>query len=218
MNHRRLPFRGAFAAALLAVLGAVHLAAAATSAAAAAAVPAAASEDIRDIRGAKFVVSTWLIPELLAGVAVLALLVYGIWRWRRRRQRPRVLLPFEIALQKLEALRPRMQPGHAREFSIAASDIVRGYIEARFSVTAAHRTTEEFLHDLLTSTHVSLVRHRSLLEEFLNQCDWVKFAGMALSVQTMESLHHSAVVFVKETAAPDPQSQQSQQPNSQGGQ
>jgi hypothetical protein len=114
-----------------------------------------------------------------------------------------VLLPFEIALQRLEEIRSLMQPADAREFSIAVSDVVRRYIEERFAVTATHRTTEEFLHDLLESSHAPLARHRALLSEFLQACDLVKFAGMSLTLQNMESLHHSARAFVLETSKPD---------------
>lgn len=165
----------------------------------------AATEDIRDIRGPKHVANPWLIAELIAGLVVLAIAGYGLLRWRTRRKRPRVLLPFERALEGLEALRPLMQPAQAREFSIAATDIVRGYIEERFRVIATHRTTEEFLHDLLDSPNASLVRHRGLLAEFLNQTDLVKFAGVSLSATTMETLHDSARAFVLETAKPDPE-------------
>jgi hypothetical protein len=97
-----------------------------------------------------------------------------------------------------------MHPETAREFSTAVSDIVRSYIEGRFDMVATHRTTEEFLHDLLHSSRDSLVRHRALLSEFLHQCDLVKFAGISLTVQNMQSLHQSARAFVLETAPPDP--------------
>jgi len=165
--------------------------------------PAEASEDIRDIRGPKFIAPPWLLPAVIAGVLLLALGAYGFWRWRRRRRQPRVLLPFEVALQRLEEMRALMQPGRAREFSIAVSDVVRRYIEERFGVTATHRTTEEFLHDLLDSSHAPLARHRALLSEFLQACDLVKFAGVSLTLHNMESLHHSARAFVLETAKPD---------------
>ena len=165
--------------------------------------PAGATEDIRDIRGPKFMLPRWLLLALIAGAVLLSLSAYGLWRWLRRRRRPRALLPFEIALQRLEEMRALMQPSQAREFSIAVSDVVRRYIEERFGVTATHRTTEEFLHDLLGSSHAPLARHRALLAEFLQQCDLVKFAGMALTLQNMESLHHSARAFVLETAKPD---------------
>jgi Domain of unknown function (DUF4381) len=165
--------------------------------------PAEAAEDIRDIRGPKFLVPPWLLPAVIAGAVLLAFGAWGLWRWLRRRPQPRVLLPFEVALQRLEEMRALMQPDAAREFSIAVSDVVRRYIEERFGVTATHRTTEEFLHDLLESSHAPLARHRALLSEFLQACDLVKFAGMSLTLQNMESLHHSARAFVLETAKPD---------------
>jgi Domain of unknown function (DUF4381) len=170
-------------------------------------VPAAASanaaaqksdEDIRDIRGPKFVWPPWVLPALIAGVAILALASYRFWRWRRNRG-ARVLSLYEIALQRLEDIRALMQPPSAREFSTAVSDIVRSYIERRFEVTATRRTTEEFLRDLLDTPNTSLARHQALLGEFLYQCDFVKFAAMSLTVQNMESLRQSARAFVLAT-------------------
>jgi hypothetical protein len=165
--------------------------------------PAESTEDIRDIRGPQFVVPTWLLPALVAGGAALALGTYGVWRWQRRRRHPRALLPFEVALQRLDGIRALMQPQSAREFSIAVSDIVRSYIEQRFDLTTTHQTTEEFLRDLLELPNAPLARHRAVLTEFLHQCDLVKFAGMSLTLRNMESLHHSACDFVRATAPPE---------------
>jgi hypothetical protein len=189
--------RAAWTAALPAALSA------ALSAAITATAVAEAAEDIRDIRGPKYMFPPWFLPAVIAGAVLLAFGGWGLWRWLRRRRQPRVLLPFEVALQRLEQMRALMQPDDAREFSIAVSDVVRRYIEERFSVTATHRTTEEFLHDLLESSHAPLARHRALLSEFLQACDLVKFAGMSLTLNDMESLHHSARAFVLETAKPD---------------
>ena len=163
----------------------------------------AAAEDIRDIRGPKAVFPAWIIPALIAGLIVLAFAAYAFWRWKRRQRRLRPLLPFEVALQRLEEIRALMQPARVREFSIAITDIVRAYIEQRFDVTATHRTTEEFLRDLLKSSQTALAAHRDLLAEFLQQCDLAKFAGMSLSQRHMEALHGSARTFVLETAKPD---------------
>jgi Domain of unknown function (DUF4381) len=163
------------------------------------------AEDIRDIRGPKLLLADWVLPALMAGAAIIALAIYGVWR-RRRNRRARVLLPHEVALQRLEQIRTLMQPARAREFSTAASDIVRSYIERQFDVTATRRTTEEFLRDLLETPNASLARHQSLLGEFLLQCDFVKFAGMSLNEQDMESLRQSARVFILATAGTEPAS------------
>lgn len=156
------------------------------------------ADDIRDIRGPKAVFPLGLLLELLAGGAVLAAAGYAVWR---RRHRPsRALQYFEIALQRLEELRSLMHPASVREFSSAISDTVRSYIEAGFKVTATHRTTEEFLHDILETENSPLAQHRSLLAEFLRQCDLAKFAGMSLSVASMESLYQSARSFIVGTS------------------
>src|SRR5450755_4177478 len=156
---------------------------------------AMAEEDIRDIRGPRSLTPSWLLPAVVVGAALLATAVYGVWRWRRSRK-ARVLTAFEMALKRLEDIRSLMQPASAREFSTAVSDIVRSYIEQTFDVIATRRTTEEFLRDLLESSNASLAKHQGLLGEFLQQCDFVKFAALALTLQNMESLRQSARAFV----------------------
>jgi hypothetical protein len=158
------------------------------------------AEDIRDIRGPIYVLPAWVLPALIGGMVLIALVIYGLWR-RRRNRSVRVLLPHELALQRLEDIGALMQPARAREFSTAASDIVRQYIEQRFSVTATRRTTEEFLRDLLRSPDAALARHQGLLGEFLHQCDVVKFAAQSLTQRNMESLRESARAFVLATVA-----------------
>ncbi len=204
--------------ALIAILSAVQLVGASaaadpiSTAASAAAAPAptnttpsaaadpASGDDIRDIRGPKAYLPAWLIPAIAGAVLLLALAVFAAWRWTRRRRPARTLQPFEIALQRLEELRPLMNPASVREFSIAISDVVRRYIEEAFKVIATQRTTEEFLRDLLASAHPSLAPHRQLLSEFLNRCDLAKFAGVSFSQQDLESLHQSARSFVLATS------------------
>jgi hypothetical protein len=201
------------AVAALAILCAASAASAAAGANAAPSAPPASAidasrpthstEDIRDIRGPQSILPRWLLPALIAGGAMLAAGAYGVWRRQRRRRRGRAPLPFEIALQRLEGARALMRPPSAREFSIAVSDIVRSYIERCFDLTATHRTTEEFLRDLLDLPDSPLARHRGLLAEFLEQCDLVKFGDMSLTLQNMESLHRSACDFVRATATPE---------------
>ena len=165
-------------------------------------VPAAGAipEDIRDIRGPRHIPSPWLWAVwTAAGLSALAL-GFAAWRWWHRRALAKAKLPFEIALDRLEEARAFLKPETAREFSIAVSEIVRGYVEDRFAVHAARRTTEEFLHDLLEPSDALLTNHRELLGDFLQHCDLAKFARWILSTEEMEQMHRSARTFVLETA------------------
>ena len=160
--------------------------------------------DIRDIRGPIPLSSAWLWSMWLAGGVMLGLVAFGAWRWNRRRKRVAAQLPFELALERLRAARVLMQPPTVREFSITVSDIVRSYIEERFQVMAAHRTTEEFLHDILESPDEPLTRHRALLVGFLRHCDLAKFASWNLSAEEMETTYESARIFCVVTGKSDP--------------
>jgi hypothetical protein len=160
---------------------------------------AAATEDIRDIRGPISIPYEWLwAAYVAAGLAVIAL-AYGLWRFLRRRRAARAKLPYEIALEKLDAARALMTSDTVREYAFTASEIIRVYIEQSFGEKAAHRTTEEFLNDLLQQTGTPLATHRRRLEDFLGHCDLSKFARWQFSEREMESMHASARDFVLDT-------------------
>jgi hypothetical protein len=163
---------------------------------------AATDGDIRDIRGPKVVAGPWTLPAVLVATVVAALCAYALWRRHHRKGRHRSLTLSEQALEGLEKARLLMRPATAREFGIAASEVMRRYIEMRFDVITTKRTTEEFLQSLVQTSDETLARHRPLLTQFLHQCDFVKFAGAALSVTDMESLLESARGFVRETSGP----------------
>jgi hypothetical protein len=145
------------------------------------------------------VTGSWVPAVALATAIVLAFIAYIVWRRRRRVVQPRTLTLSEQTLQRLGDTRLLMRPTTARAFAIAASEVIRDYIEKRFSVVATQRTTEEFLQALLQHSNDTLVRHRALLAEFLQRCDFIKFAGESLAVKDMESLYESARRFVLET-------------------
>lgn len=160
---------------------------------------AEAAKDIRDIRGPKPVPGSWIGPAVLAAAILVALCAYVLWRRRHRQiRRPRLTLS-ERTLRRLDGTRPLMHPDTARAFGIAASELIRDYIEKRFNILATQRTSEEFLQALLKTSNEALARHRSLLAEFLHQCDCVKFAGDSVAVPDLESLFRSARRFVQET-------------------
>jgi hypothetical protein len=162
------------------------------------------AQDIRDIHGVLSIPYQWLWAAYVLLGLVVAVLFFAIWRWFSRRPKARVKAPYEIALDRLEAARALMTEDQVREYAFTVSEIIRSYIEQRFGERAAHRTTEEFLSDLLHHSGSQLVEHRGLLENFLNHCDLPKFARWQLSVREMESMHESARAFISDTR-PQPQ-------------
>jgi len=158
-------------------------------------------QDIRDIRPPYHIPPGWLWLAWVGGGLTLVAIGYGAWRWRNRLGL-RKKLPYELALEQLEAARRLMQLEQARAFSIAVSEIVRDYIEKSFPVPAAHRTTEEFLRDLATRPDSPLVTHQPVLADFLRHCDLAKFARWVLSVPQMEAMLQSAGAFIVATGKP----------------
>ncbi len=161
----------------------------------------AADEDIRDIRPPIHIPYGWLWAAYTGGGLVALALLIGAWRLYRRHAAAEKSL-YQLTLEKLEAARGLMEPLKGYQFSIAVSEIIRVYIENRFKVRAAHRTTEEFLHDLMNESHDGLMSHQPVLAEFLEHCDLAKFARWHLSVAQMESMYESARAFVVETSQP----------------
>jgi len=114
----------------------------------------------------------------------------------------RMKLPYEVALEKLLAARQFLSPEQAHTFSDLVSEVVRSFIEQTFPVRAEHRTTEEFLCDLVTNADGPLAGHRDTLGEFLGHCDLAKFAMWRLSIPQMEAMHQSARDFILATGQP----------------
>jgi hypothetical protein len=157
----------------------------------------AAGEDIRDIRGpiAFAPGSPW--PLYIGAAALLGLAIwFGFQLWRRRRARP--ASPYERARAQLLAAVPDPQTQPADLFAERVSGAVREYVEARFELPATHRTSEEFLSDLLVREGLApqLVEQRPTLAAFLHTCDFAKFAGRTLHGEAMRSLRAAALQFI----------------------
>jgi hypothetical protein len=162
-------------------------------------VPASSEEDIRDIRQPRHLPTPIPWAAAAAGVIILSAAAFAAWRWIRRGKFLE-MTPCEIALQQLEEARQLMEPEHAREYCFAASQIIRGYIEAQFHRHAPRLTTEEFLRDLVEVRETMLASHRALLGGFLEHCDLAKFAGWRYSMLALEDMHRGAIDFVRQGA------------------
>ena len=106
------------------------------------------------------------------------------------------------ALRELQAIRDLglLEQGRVAEFTDRVSDVLRGYLEARFELPAPERTTEEFLDEIARAPVLDRDRKR-FLADYLAQCDLVKFAAREPGRRELDELYDSSVLFVKETAA-----------------
>ncbi|PTY01952.1 hypothetical protein DB346_10910 [Verrucomicrobia bacterium LW23] len=147
----------------------------------------------------------WYWALIISSVVVLLIpLLYVLRNMYRKKMLPfqtQPPLPEEDALAKLAAIRHLVDEGAVRDFVREASDILRHYIEARFSLRAPRLSTEEFLYEAEQSPHLD-EGHRARLAEFLFRCDRVKFGLGDMDTERMETLYIAAEQFIRSTATP----------------
>lgn len=142
----------------------------------------------------------WLWPAV-AGLLVVWVAGWMLWRWRRRRPlfREAAVPPEKAAREGLEASRGLLNEGRYKEFVIEVSRVLRIYTEDRFGLRAPHLSTEEFLFEAERSD-VLTEDWQKALGDFLFQCDRVKFALANTEPPAMERLYGTAERFISHTA------------------
>lgn len=145
---------------------------------------------------------SWVLPAAVGGLAVvLAAFFLKFWPRRKSAQFLEVQIPaHQIAFAALEDLvaDDLAEKGELKLFYQRISDIQRQYIENRFGLHAPERTTEEFLNELRSGSALSDA-HKSLLEQFLQHCDLVKFAEHQPSRDDIQETFNACKNFVIET-------------------
>jgi hypothetical protein len=162
--------------------------------------------DIRDIKGPVYFPADYLLFIILSVVILsvsLIFLVRYVLKKKKEKEKKAVhptIPPHVIAYKALEALKARNLPGSGKikEYYFELSNIVRHYIENRFSIKAPEMTTEEFLFTLRDSNVLGKT-HKNLLEEFLTLCDVVKFAKYGPSYREIEDSFNAAKRLIDET-------------------
>ena len=159
-------------------------------------------EGMEDIRGAKPLIEIPVVEEAVswlvyAGVGVAVLLLVGGLIWWLGRKRAVAVSSEQKAIRELGELEKRGVDLAAGDFALAASGIVRVFIERRFGLAAPKRTTEEFLSELSRGKDTSLRSHAEPLRNFLKSCDMAKFAGKNLGASERGDLVSKARAFVE---------------------
>jgi len=130
-----------------------------------------------------------------------------VWQFRRKPRKEAVgsaleslPSPGERALADLKTLLAERlcEQGLFDRFCVRLSDIMRLYIEARFSCTVLSQTTEEFLTAAAGNELFDQV-HKEMLDAFLRQCDEWKFAGLAARVESVQASCEDCRCFIVNT-------------------
>ncbi len=145
---------------------------------------------------------------LIVALVVLALVVAVLISRTFRRPAPTALAtarpePWTVALDALERLAPLLCTERSRDYGIAATGVLRSYIETRYGWHAPKLATEEFLIAAGTSP-VLPAEHRASLGRFLELCDLFKFGRYVAAADELQQLHAAAVAFVLASRPPNP--------------
>lgn len=153
----------------------------------------------------------WENPWVWAlGLILAATLAYFLHRWIKSRPPARVTAPpppagpppHLEALRRLAELRVRLEELTHYDVALECSDILRVYIEGRFTLPIRYQTTREFLG--AAQAHPELGDEpRRELGEFLAFFDGIKFARNLAESEQMRATIDGAERFVRRCVAVD---------------
>ena len=140
-------------------------------------------------------VPPWVIfAAAFVGLCLLGLIVWAVMRRTRKpkaEKSPRVR-----ALDLLARARREIANSTPYQFSIAVSDILRRYVVEEYKLPITRQTSVEFL-EAISNARTFSEDERSLLADFLNRCDLIKFARYEATTADSEQLIDEAERFVK---------------------
>jgi hypothetical protein len=150
-------------------------------------------------------IAPWLLGIILIA-AIVFLVIYALSRINRNKplfQRPPKpkLPPHVIALQELDKLKTEelWQHEKVKDYYTRLTDIVRVYIEDRFSIAAMEQTTFEILNSFKGEELQIEKKTVKELGDILELADFVKFAKLTPLPDENHKMLSNAYLFVKET-------------------
>ena len=143
----------------------------------------------------------WIWYLCGAGVLILGVIAWLIYRWRKRKKEAEIPA-WTTALNSIAELRKTLsEKDISPEMAITKlTYIIRFYLEKRFSLRAERQTTTEFLESLRRDTSPLNIEQRRFLREFLSAADMVKFARLATDEETFEESARHAESLIRETS------------------
>ncbi len=185
-----------------------------------------ATQDLKPVMSPAFVLWDyvwWLFwLQLAVTIITVSTLVYLHYRKHRKVKspdgkpvEPKKVLPAHVtALQALEALADKKlwEAGQAKLFYTELTDILRRYIEERYTVSAMECTTDEILQELIELTMQQKSSYNNL-REVLQLADLVKFAKYQPMPDENKMAFMNSRLFVeqtKESVVEEPQKSEEQ--------
>jgi Domain of unknown function (DUF4381) len=138
-------------------------------------------------------------PWVVFGGIILGLVLLGLMGWwiRKRLLRPKPQPSArDRALQNLDRISREMESMTPYQFSIRVSDILRSYVTEQYALPVTRQTSVEFLTTIAKASPFS-EDEKSLLEDFLNRCDLIKFARYEATLEDGRLLLEEATRFVQ---------------------
>ena len=137
----------------------------------------------------------WIIyAGVLLALALCGLIGWWLWRrWQRPKPQPS---PRQRTLAELNRIGREIEILAPYQFSIGVSDILRRYVTDQYQLPVTRQTSVEFLA-ALTQTSPFSEDEKTLLEDFLNRCDLIKFARYDATTEDSRLLLEEATRFVE---------------------
>ena len=164
-------------------------------------IPVDTTKEIKDIKPPVDVPFTFkeALPYILGGLLAIALIWFIVYQLKKRKRKPQEVVrkipdrpAHEIAVESLKSLQEQKlwQQGFYKEYHSGVTDIIRMYIEHRFSVTAMEMPSDDtlshFRNKLITPEAYEKLRY------ILQLADMVKFAkGIPLGTENELSMQHA---------------------------
>ncbi len=140
-------------------------------------------DDIRDIKATVGISRSWLFYSLWFGIPVLILIGFSVYYFTRKAKESGFFTgkepkkpADELAYERLEKLKglELIEKGDVKQHYIILSEIIRKYMESRYSITVLDMTTYELYRQLRIIGADK--KHTGVIKDFLDECDMVKFA------------------------------------------
>lgn len=147
-----------------------------------------------------------LIAAICVAVLVLLLVAFLLFKkWKNKKKQAPTVPPHQEALANLALARAYILENDSLRYAERTSEILRTYIEKRFSIQSTKQTTSEFLTTIASTSSLGvpmfaeLAAHQETLSACLSEFDMAKYAHMQSPRAVMETMEETLRHFIEKT-------------------